>query len=283
MNKKIEFYKMQGLGNDFVLMENFDQNSNLYESNFIRRICDRHFGIGADGVVLMEPSKNADLRMRFFNADGSKAGMCGNAIRCLARYVYEKNICRKTEFIVETKAGLKKLKLSLKEDKVDSIEVDMGEPGLQRKNIPMAGNEKDRVIEETIKILDKDMQVTCVSMDNPHTVIFGESFRDNEIEKVGQALQNHPLFPQKTNVEFATIKNKSEVDMLVWERGVGRTMACGTGACAVTVAGVLTKRLARKVQVNLTGGKLQIEWLKTNNRVYMTGPATYVFRGEIEL
>lgn len=275
----LKFVKMHGLGNDFVLIEapRIEDYASL-----ARRICHRRFGVGADGLIVILPSEQADLRMRIFNPDGSEPEMCGNGIRCFASYVFEAGMVQKTEFTVETLAGIIKPLLILEGDKVAAVQVDMGKPRLERSEIPMLG-EGSPVINETITIEGTSWQGTCVSMGNPHCVFFVNDVEQAPVATVGPTVEHHPLFPQRTNVEFIEVLNPTELKMRVWERGAGETMACGTGACAATVAAALTGRSERRVTVHLAAGDLQIEWSPDDDHVYMTGPAEEVFRGEFPL
>lgn len=278
----MHFIKMHGLGNDFVLVNTLESEDLGDYPSLARRICHRRFSIGADGLILVLPSDRADLRMRIFNPDGSEPEMCGNGIRCFARYVYEAGLVPKPEFAVETLAGIIKPRLILNEDKVAGVRVDMGEPHLERSQIPMTG-EGSPVLNEPITAAGTRWEGTCVSMGNPHCIFFVDDILQAPVTTVGPAVEQHPLFPRRTNVEFIEVLNPEELKMRVWERGAGETMACGTGACAAAVAGALTGRSKRKVTVHLAAGDLQIEWSETDNHVYMTGPAEEVFRGNFPL
>ncbi|WP_406678218.1 diaminopimelate epimerase [Moorella sp. ACPs] len=278
----MHFVKMHGLGNDFVLVNALEEKLPGDLAELARRICHRRFGIGADGLILVLPSSRADLRMRIFNPDGSEPEMCGNGIRCFARYAYEAGLVRGPEIQVETLAGNIKPRLILKDGKVAGVRVDMGEPRLERSQIPMAG-EGSPVVEEPVPVAGTTWRGTCLSMGNPHCVFFVTDVGEAPVTTVGPAVENHPLFPQRTNVEFIEVLNRGELKMRVWERGAGETMACGTGACAAAVAGALTGRSNREVTVHLAAGDLQIEWSRENNHVYMTGPAVEVFRGDFPL
>ncbi|PKM45535.1 MAG: diaminopimelate epimerase [Firmicutes bacterium HGW-Firmicutes-8] len=278
----MEFIKMQGLGNDFIMVDclnGLPPFKDFHEAS--RKLCDRHFGIGADGLVLILPSETADIRMRIFNPDGSEPEMCGNAIRCLARYVYEYDIVRKRTIRVETLAGLIVPEVITEGEQVVSVRVDMGEPRLERNLIPMDGP-PGKAVNEPIIFEGNTYKITGLSMGNPHCVIFVPDVNEIPLTEIGPKLEVHEVFPRKTNVEFVQVLNDSEVNMRVWERGAGETLACGTGACATGVACILNNLTGRKITVHLAGGDLLIEW-GTNNHVYMTGPAQYVFRGEIQL
>ncbi len=280
----MEFAKMHGLGNDFVVVDGFREK--LAEEalpDIAKSLCDRHFGIGSDGLILVLPSRVANVRMRMFNPDGSEAEMCGNGIRCFGKFVYDRGINRDNPLTVETLAGIKTIKLTVEEGKVVSARVDMGKPRFSRSEIPMAptsSGSADKVIGETIKVDGKKFEVTCVSMGNPHCVIFEDDVDTFPVEKIGPLVENHRLFPQRTNVEFVQVLNTKEIKVRVWERGAGITPACGTGACASAVASNLNGKTGRKVTVHLPGGDLFIEWLG-NDHVSMTGPAVEVFTGNI--
>ncbi|MDD2211844.1 MAG: diaminopimelate epimerase [Clostridia bacterium] len=278
----MNFTKMHGLGNDFILIDGFKEKfpsdlSNLSKTSV--KLCDRHFGIGADGVILVLPSAQADLKMRIINSDGSEAEMCGNGIRCFAQYAYEEGFIKKEMFTVETLAGIMTPRLVLQQGKLAGITVDMGEPSLERKAIPMLGP-VGQAINEPLLVLDKTFDVTALLMGVPHCVTFVDDVRQIEIEKYGPALEKHLVFPRKTNVHFLEVLNEREIKMRVWERGAGLTLACGTGACASLVAAVLNGKTQRKAKIHLPGGTLVIEWAE-NNHVYMTGPAQRVFSGKV--
>lgn len=275
----IKFTKMQGLGNDYVYIDAINQKIEN-ESSLAQIISNRHFGIGSDGLILICSSEIADFRMRMFNSDGSEAEMCGNGIRCVGKFVYDKGLTNKTTLKIETLAGIKELKLNLKEGKVDTVRVDMGEPILEAKKIPVVSNEK--IVQNLkLKIEERNFNFTCVSMGNPHAITFVENIGEFEVERYGSKIEVNEKFPQKTNVEFIEIVNKNYIKMRVWERGSGETLACGTGACASVVAGIINNLIERKVTVELLGGSLEIEWNNENNHVYMTGPAVTVFEGKL--
>ncbi len=263
---KLNFVKMQGAGNDYVYVDCFKQKVKS-PSKLSKFVSDRHFGIGSDGLILLLPSKKADIRMQMFNADGSEGAMCGNGIRCLAKLAYESKIVRKASFSVETKAGLRKVALKISKGKVTSVTVDMG----------AASYGKDQEIE----ISGKKFAYTPVSMGNPHVVIFVDKITDELVLGVGPQIEKNSKFPGGTNVEFVTIQNERAALMRVWERGSGETLACGTGACAAAVAGMLKAELLKKATIKVPGGTLEIEW-KENGHVYLTGPAAEVFRGTLE-
>ena len=275
----MKFTKMNGCGNDYVYINGFvEKVENPKE--LAKKVSDRHFGIGSDGLILIVPSDKADFCMRMFNADGSEGEMCGNGIRCVAKYVYDHKMTDKTEISVETKAGIKYLDLTEEDEKVTKVKVDMGEPILEPKKIPVR-SEKKRVVNEPIAVAEKTWNMTCVSMGNPHAVVFVEDTGSLEIEKYGPLFENHELFPNRTNTEFVQVLNRNEINMRVWERGSGETLACGTGTCASVVACILNGYTDEKVLVHLLGGDLEIEYEKTTNHVFMTGPAETVFEGEL--
>jgi diaminopimelate epimerase len=273
----MRFIKMHGIGNDYVYVDGFRETVSEPEKVAVR-ISDRHFGVGGDGLILILPSDKADARMRIFNADGSEAQMCGNGIRCLAKYVYESGISRKSELAVETLAGVLSLQLTTTHGSVEQVKVNMGMPRLRRQDIPMRG-EGDRVLGEKLTAGDRAFTVTCVSMGNPHCVIYVDDVAQFPVTHYGALLEHHPQFPQRTNVEWVEWINHREVRQRTWERGAGETLACGTGACATTVASVLNGKTGRAVTVHLLGGDLEIEWA-ADEHVYMTGPAVEVFRGD---
>jgi len=282
---KIDFVKMQGLGNDFILIDCLSKP--LGDSSFLsylaKRLCNRHFGIGADGLILILPSSKANLKMRIFNSDGTEAQMCGNGIRCFAKYAYENKIISKIKFTIETLAGIITPELIFKGKEISGIKVDMGIPKLKRREIPMEGENSPTVVDETLKIDSKTIfQITCVSMGNPHCITFVNDVQSIPVDEIGPKIENHPLFPEKTNVEFIQVLNKQEINFRVWERGAGETLACGTGACAALVAAVLNKKTDREAIIHLPGGDLDIQWAD-NGHVYMTGPAELAFKGKMEI
>ncbi len=278
----IQFSKLHGLGNDYIYLNAFDQELGEYDlAELARILADRHFGVGADGVILVGPAEEADFRMRIFNADGSEAEMCGNGIRGLAKYVYDHGMTEQTTVAVETGAGILRVALTVQEGLVTAAAVDMGIPRLAREEIPMRGEPADEpVIEQPVEVDGRDLQVTGVSMGYPHCVIFVDDVASFDVAGIGAQLESHELFPERTNVEFVTVRDRGHLKMRVWERGSGETLACGTGAAASVVAGVLTDRTERQVQVELLGGELQIEWHE-DDHVFMTGPATEVFSGAV--
>ncbi len=275
----IKFTKMHGLGNDYVYMDAIHQHIEN-ESTLAQFVSNRNFGIGSDGLILICKSEKADFKMRMFNSDGSEAEMCGNGIRCVGKFVYDKGLTPKTEVTIETLAGVKTLQLNVKEGKVETVKVDMGEPILEPKEIPVI-SEENSVKNLKLKAEDKELVFTCVSMGNPHAITIVDSTKEFDVEKYGKVLEVNKAFPNKTNVEFIEIVDKNNIKMRVWERGAGETLACGTGACASVVACVLNNLTKRNVNVELLGGKLEIEWNKNDNHVYMTGSAVTVFEGEL--
>ncbi len=276
----MRFSKWQGLGNDFVILDCREKPLDN-PAQWSIKLCDRHFGIGADGLALIESSTTADLRMRLINNDGSEAEMCGNLIRCVARYAYEAGITSRTSLTVETLAGIMRPELIVEDGKVVRVRVDMGRPRLTKGEIPVAGEPAAQANPINITLADGQTFVgTAVSMGNPHVVIFVDDMAAVDLAAVGPQIETHPLFPKKINVEFAQVLAPDAVRMRVWERGAGITLACGTGSCATLVAGVLTGRLSRKAAVRLDGGDLEIEWPADDASVFMTGPTTEVFRGE---
>ena len=282
---KIEFLKMHGLGNDFILVDcvNKSLGDSLFLSYLAKKFCDRNFGIGADGLILILPSSKADIQMRIFNSDGTEAQMCGNGIRCFAKYALENKLISKTIFTVETLAGIITPELIFKDKEISGIKVNMGNPKLKRREIPMIGEDTLTVVDETLKVnLKQTFKITCVSMGNPHCIIFVNDMQSTPVNEIGPKIENHPIFPEKTNVEFIQILNRKEINFKVWERGVGETLACGTGACAALVASVLNKKSERQAIIHLTGGDLDIEWIE-NGPIFMTGPAELVFKGEISI
>lgn len=273
----LQFTKMQGAGNDYIYVNGFDQHIEDLSGAAIK-LSDRHYGVGSDGLVIILPSESCDFRMRMFNSDGSEAEMCGNASRCVAKYVFEKGLTDKTEFSLETGAGKKVLKLNLYNNIVTSVTVDMGEPVLLASDIPVVSETTD-FIDQAVSIENDEWKVTCVSMGNPHAVVFTKEIEKLNLPVTGQLFECNSLFPRKINTEFVEVIDRSNLRMRVWERGAGETLACGTGACAVLVASVLNNLTERKATVSLLGGDLNIEWDEVSNHVFMTGPAEFVFEG----
>ena len=277
----MKFTKMHGIGNDYVYVNCLKENVEN-PSDVAIKISDRHFGIGSDGLILIKPSDVADGKMEMYNADGSQGDMCGNGIRCVAKYMYDYGITDKTSISVETKSGIKYLDLTLKNGKVDTVKVNMGAPILKASEIPVI-SEKEQVISEPVTIDGKEWKITCVSMGNPHAITSIDDVKPLEIEKIGPKFENHEIFPDRVNTEFVHVIDRNTVEMRVWERGSGETYACGTGACAVAVSSILNGLTEEEVTVKLLGGDLKIFWNREENRVYMTGSATKVFDGEIDL
>ena len=283
----IKFTKMEGLGNDYVYVDCTKQNLEN-ASNLAKIISDRHFGVGSDGLILIKSSKKADFRMQMFNSDGTEAEMCGNGIRCVGKYVYDKGLTDKTTLKIETLAGIKVLNLNVEDRKVKTVKVDMGEPILDYKLIPAKDGKvyksRDGIKFYKVNInIEGDLkELTCVSMGNPHGIDFANNIEKLKIEKFGPIIEVDEHFPNKVNAEFIEILDKHNIKMRVWERGAGETLACGTGACASVVASFLNGYTERNVTVELLGGKLEIEWNKEDNHVYMTGPAETVFEGEFD-
>ena len=275
----MKFTKMHGCGNDYVYINLFEEKVDD-PAKLSTIVSDRHFGIGSDGVITIGPSDIADFRMRIYNADGSEAEMCGNGIRCVAKYVYDHKLTNKTEISVESGAGIKYLTLYTKDGKVEQVRVDMGEPILEPDKIPVIAD-GSCVVDEPIEAGGKQWRMTCVSMGNPHAVIFVDDVADFELEKYGPSFENNSRFPKRTNTEFVQIISRNEASMRVWERGSAETWACGTGTCATVMACILNKKTDDKVLVHLRGGDLVIEYDRDTNHVFMTGPATEVFTGEI--
>lgn len=276
----MKFTKMQGLGNDFVMVDGLAESLAEAElPDLARRICDRHFGVGGDGLILALPSEQADFRMRLINSDGSEAEHCGNGIRCVAKLVYDLGHTDNDRITVETIGRVNVLELTAENGRVNRVRVDMGKPVLRRADIPMTGDPDGEAIEFPIEVDGRSLPFTCVSMGNPHAVTFVESVSDFPVTHLGPMVENHPTFPRRTNTEFIEVLGRDELKMRVWERGAGETLACGTGACASLVAAVLTGRADRRAVVHLPGGDLEIEWAE-NDRIYMTGPAVTVFEGE---
>lgn len=276
----MKFSKMHGLGNDFVIVNALAEKKLGNLEELAKRVCHRNFGIGADGLILVLPSEEADIRMRIFNSDGSEPEMCGNGIRCFARYIYQENIVPKEVIRVETLAGIIVPRLITEGSLISGIQVDMGPPVLVPDKIPVRGFASGPVVDEPMEVDGLTLSITAVSMGNPHCVVFVPDLDAVFFDTLGPKLETHPAFPRKTNVEFVQVINNEKVKVRVWERGAGPTLACGTGACAVVVAGSLSGRTARKVTVGLPGGDLEVLWDQHVNRVYMTGPAVEVFRGE---
>lgn len=273
----MRFTKMQGIGNDYIYVNCFEETVRN-PSETARKISRRHYGVGSDGLVLIEPSDVADFAMRIFNSDGSESEMCGNACRCIGKYVYERGLTDKTSITLMTGGGLKVLELTVVNDKVVSVRVDMGSPELNPALIPV-DLPGEVILGHQLTVGSMPYAIHCVSMGNPHCVIFVRSVDNVDVEQIGTMLENHPIFPHRTNVEFVQVVDRTHLRMRVWERGAGETMACGTGACASLVASVLTGKADRQVTIELLGGPLTVEWSPEDNHVYQEGAAEFVFDG----
>ena len=277
----MKFTKMQGIGNDYVYVNCF-QETVENPGEVAKIVSDRHFGIGSDGLILIKPSDVADFEMDMYNSDGSRGAMCGNGIRCVAKYVYDYGLTDKTSITVNTASGIKYLDLTIENGKAVQIRVNMGTPILEASKIPVI-SEKEKVIDEPIVAGNKEYRITAVSMGNPHAVTYIDDVKGLDIEKIGPQFEHHSIFPDRVNTEFVKVLDRNTVEMRVWERGSGETLACGTGACAVAVASILNGYTEDEVTVKLLGGDLKIYWDRKENLVYMTGPAEVVFDGEIKL
>lgn len=274
----MRFTKMQGIGNDYVYVNCFEEHvENL--SELARKISDRHYGVGSDGLILICPSDVADFEMKMYNADGSEGELCGNGVRCIGKYVYDRGLTDKTSISLMTGGGLKNLDLKVKDGKVQTVRVDMGMPELFPAKIPV-DLPGEVVMGYRLSVGSSLYEIHCVSTGNPHCVVFVRNPDSVDVETVGSMLENHPLFPRRTNVEFVQVVDRTHLRMRVWERGAGETLACGTGACASIVAAVLTGRADRSVEMELLGGKLMLEWSPDDGHVYQEGPAEFVFDGE---
>ena len=273
----MRFSKMHGLGNDYICVDCFRQTIEL-TSQETKELCDRHYGIGADGLILVRPSACADFKMEIYNADGSLAKMCGNGLRCAARFAYEKDLCRKTRQTVETASGRRRAELFLENGTVGQIRADMGVPCYNAHSIPVLC-ERDTVVNEPIQVRGEEYRMTAVSMGNPHAVIFTGEPEQIPLDRIGPLLEFHPRFPERVNVEFCKVEDRNTLRVRVWERGAGETLACGTGACAVLVAAVLNEQAEEKARIRLPGGILEAEWNRAENHVYLTGSAEKVFEG----
>lgn len=277
----LKFTKMQGLGNDYIYVNCMD-GCPENPSELAKRLSDRHFGIGSDGLILIMPSKVADFRMRMFNSDGSEAEMCGNGSRCVGKYVYDHRLSDSKRVTLETLAGIKVLEFTVADGKVSLVRIDMGEPVLAPADIPVKST-KERFVAEPVTIRDRTFNVTCVSMGNPHAISYVDNVESFPLEVYGPLMEVSELYPNRINSEFVEVLDRKTLKMRVWERGAGETLACGTGACAVAVASILNGLCEKNVTVKLLGGDLMIEWSGRDNHVYMTGPAVTVFDGEVEL
>ena len=279
----MRFTKMQGCGNDYVYVDGAKEIIPLEDKpQVVRRLSDRHFGIGGDGVIFINPAEEADFEMEMYNADGTRSEMCGNGIRCVAKFVYVKGLTDKTSLSIVSCGKIKYIDLTVEEGKVSLVKVNMGAPILRATEVPVI-SQNEQVIDEVIVVEGKEYKMTCVSMGNPHAIVFMDNVADLEIEKIGPYFENHERFPNRTNTEFIRIIDEHTVEMRVWERGTGETLACGTGACATVVACVLNGLTKEEVTVKLLGGDLKIKWDREENLVYMTGPAEIVFEGEVQI
>ena len=277
----MKFTKMQGIGNDYVYVNCF-QETVENPSEAAKKVSDRHFGIGSDGLILIKPSEKADFEMEMYNADGSQGAMCGNGIRCVAKYVYDYGLTDKTRISVDTKSGIKYLDLTVKNGRVALVKVNMGKPEFHTENIPMK-HRKEKVIREPLAVKQQVYEVTAVSMGNPHAGVFMEDVKGLDIKEIGPYFEKHEAFPEGVNTEFVRVLDEKTVEMRVWERGSGETLACGTGACAVAAACVMNGYTEEEGTVKLLGGDLKIFWDRKEDTIYMTGPAEVVFDGTIEL
>ena len=276
----MKFTKMHGCGNDYVYINGAEEKiPQEKKPELVRRLSDRHFGIGGDGVIFINPAEEADFEMEMYNADGTRAEMCGNGIRCVAKYVYDKHLTDQTEFSIVSAGKIKYITLEVENGMAVQVRVDMGTPELTAKNVPVV-SEKEQVIDEEIIVQGKAYRMTCVSMGNPHAIVFMEDVKNLAIETVGPYFENHECFPKRTNTEFVRVIDRNKVEMRVWERGTGETLACGTGCCATVVACVLNGLTERDVTVHVLGGDIRITWDEAENTIYMTGPAETVFEGE---
>lgn len=276
----MKFTKMHGLGNDYIYINAINEVVDNPEQLAVK-LSRKHYGIGADGLILIKQSDVADFKMDMYNADGSRAEMCGNGIRCVAKYVYDNKLTDKTEILIETLSGVKRLFLEVDHEIVKMVTVEMGQPVLQSSKIPVI-SDKEITKNEKLEISGVNHKITCVSMGNPHTVIFVDDIKDVELEEIGPKIERHPMFPKKTNVEFVEVITNNIIRMRVWERGTGITLACGTGACASVVASILNGYTGRRVDVILDGGILTVDWNELSNMVSMRGPAETVFEGNFE-
>lgn len=277
----MKFTKMQGIGNNYLYFNCFE-TSIENPSELSVKLSDVHFGVGSDGIILIEPSDKADCKMDIYNADGSRAMMCGNGIRCVGKYVYDRGLVKKDVITVDTQSGIKTLYLNIQDGVVKSVKVNMGKPDLIAKTIPVIFD-SERVINEPLTVGGSEYRITCVSMGNPHCVIFVDDTEKLDLEKIGPKFEFNPIFPERVNTEFIQVISETETKMRVWERGSGETWACGTGTCASVVACALNGKTGRNVLVHLRGGDLRIDWDKQSDEVFMEGPAEFIFDGTIEI
>ncbi|MFW5982730.1 MAG: diaminopimelate epimerase [Candidatus Brocadiia bacterium] len=275
----MRFTKMHGTGNDYVFVDTTREEVSA-PSELAVDISRRHYGVGSDGLILIGDSERADVSMRIFNADGSEAEMCGNGIRCVGKYAYDHRLCRQSELSVETPAGVRTIELHIDGDRAVAATVNMGQPGLRRGEIPMEGPPSESVVEEVLELSDREVSITCISMGNPHCILTVPDIDALPWRKLGRELENHPVFPERTNVHFVEVQSEEEVRMVTWERGSGATLACGTGASAVCAACNLENRTSPNILAHLPGGDLELQWGQEDRCIYMTGPAVEVFRGD---
>lgn len=277
----MKFAKMQGCGNDYVYINGFEEHIEKEKKpDLVRRLSERHFGIGSDGVIFINPSDIADFEMEMYNADGSRSEMCGNGIRCVAKYVYDKKMTKQREFTIESFGKIKYITIIEENQKAKLIKVGMGSPEIRTELIP-AIYDSDTIIAKPIEVDGKIWEGTCVSMGNPHVVLFVDDVAGMDLESIGPKFENHKMFPNRTNTEFVKVIDENTVEMRVWERGTGETLACGTGCCATAVACILNEKTGNKVLVKVLGGEILVEWDREKNEIYMTGPGEFVFEGEI--
>ncbi len=279
---KIEFTKLHGCGNDYIYIDGSTQKlPQEAKPDFVRKMSDRHFGIGGDGVIFINPSDEADFEMEMYNADGSRAQMCGNGIRCVAKFVYDKHLTDRTEITVVSAGSVKKLKLYVEDGQVKRVRVNMGRPILKASEIPVVA-ETEQVLDHPVSVADRQWRMSCVSMGNPHAVVLAEDVESLPLAQIGPCFEQYPMFPERVNTEFIRIIDKNTIQLRVWERGSGETLACGTGCCAAVAACVLNGLTERNVTVRVLGGELQIEWDESTGEIFMTGPAETVFEGWVE-
>ena len=277
----MKFAKMQGCGNDYVYINGFEEHIEKEKKpDLVRRLSERHFGIGSDGVIFINPSDIADFEMEMYNADGSRSEMCGNGIRCVAKYVYDKKMTKQREFTIESFRKIKYITIIEENQKAKLIQVGMGSPEMRTEMIP-AIYDSETIIAKPIEVDGKIWEGTCVSMGNPHVVLFVDDVAGMDLESIGPKFENHKMFPNRTNTEFVKVIDEGTVEMRVWERGTGETLACGTGCCATAVACILNEKTGNKVLVKVLGGEILVEWDREKNEIYMTGPGEFVFEGEI--
>lgn len=279
---KIRFTKMQGCGNDYVYINGFEEKiPQEKKPELVRFASDRHFGIGGDGVIFINPSDEADFEMEMYNADGSRSEMCGNGIRCVAKYVHDRGLTDRERFSIISGGSVKQMELTVQDGETKSVRVDMGEPVLKAELVPVI-TAKEQAVDEPIKVGGREYRMTCVSMGNPHAVVFVEDTDSLELERTGPLFETHERFPRRTNTEFVQVLSEDHVKMRVWERGTGETLACGTGCCATAAACCLNGHTGRKVRVDVLGGSILVEWEEKSNHIFMTGPAEFVFDGVFE-